>query len=136
LPFGRNSEARLIGLAKIGRRRNPVCKEAGSTCSYSIEQRLEIGHGGSRQRASTGFGFLRSSSPGAATRRRGSFAADHAVWLRITLPGAAPGRQTAISRDTQCIEQSSLPQWFHPIAARAAVHHMRVKSLNGKTGLE
>jgi hypothetical protein len=52
-----------------------------------------------------GFGFLRSVSPGAASRRGDSrAAADPARLRRIAPPGAAPGRRTAVFRDHYCIE--------------------------------
>ena len=45
----------------------------------------------------SGFGFLRSASPGAASRRGDSqSAADSAGLRRIAPPGAAPGRRTAV----------------------------------------
>ena len=53
----------------------------------------------------SGFGFLRSVSPGTASRRGDSrAAADPAGLRRIAPPGAAPGRRTVAFRDPYCIE--------------------------------
>jgi len=46
--------------------------------------------------ATIGFGFLRSVSPGAATRRGGKCAANRARLRRNASPGATPSRRTAV----------------------------------------
>src|ERR1700730_6373561 len=60
--------------------------------------------GGLVRGALIGFGFLRSVSPGVATRRDGSRAVDLAGVRRIDPPGAAPGWRTAVFRDPYCID--------------------------------
>src|SRR5712671_1205660 len=94
--------------------------------------------GGLVRGALIGFGFLRSVSPGVATRRDGSRAADLAGVRRIAPPSAVPGWRTAVfSRSLLYrVNRSATMVSSRSYAGRVVDQAWRAKMLHGKTGLE